>query len=172
MNRLFTIWFLLTGSICLAQTHSGNSIARFDLKAFLQDQKPPVDTAVLNTTLLSGSWTGEALGNNWVMGKPLIKPDRKIVFTETQVFFFYNGKLERVTAYRLLENPLKIRQQTFLIEFEDNKQTWGIKLLPVGQNVPWNGIAQKPYLLLNAIPNCICGCPESVYSKNDFLAGK
>jgi hypothetical protein len=112
------------------------------------------------------------LGNNWVTGKPLIKPDSRIVFTETQVLFFSNGKLERVTAYRLLENPIKFRQQTLLIEFEDNKQRWSIRLLPVGQNVPWNGTAKKPYLLLNAIPNCICGCPESLYSKNDFFAGK
>jgi hypothetical protein len=174
--------FLTLGTKCFSQQDTGIRILvpidykkmnNFDFeKALERDKhKPPTPESkagslVLSAQLLCGGWQAEWMGNNWGgLNQTIVRPDKRIVFKDDSIFFYRKDTLERVTTYRLVKNPDTIYGHQTLITFGDSSEKWLIILIRYGSLVPWHGPATKLHLLFNKELNCLCGCPESLYSQ-------
>lgn len=122
---------------------------------------------ILSGELLCGGWQAEGLGNTWGgFPQTILKPNKQVVFTGDSIFFYRNDILARATHYRLVRpSPGSVCYTQTLVELSDLKEKWQIVFYQVGDNVPWHGTATKPFLLFNKEPNCVCGCPEELYSQ-------
>jgi len=119
-------------------------------------------------SVISGHWKSEALGDNWDLFKTIINPDKALVFTKDEIFFYSKNSLQRHTRYKILLDKYKpIEFQSPLIELEDTKEQWSLYFIQPDESAPWNGKVKKLHLILNKQPGCVCGCPEELYSKNE-----
>lgn len=130
--------------------------------------------SIINKTisLMCGYWKSEGMGSNWDYSGKLFYPNKNFIFTKDEVFFYSKDSLVRHTRYKIILDKYKpLEFQNPLFELEDTKEQWSLHIIKIGESVPWHGKAQKLHLLFNKQPNCVCGCPEELYSSNekDFL---
>jgi len=99
-----------------------------------------------------------------------LSKNAKIVFTETEAFFYHNDTLERRASY-IITNKFSwssFKEIYFQLYFLDNKDLWNFSYRTKGADY----IAKLKFdslhvgLFINEMPNCSCGCPESIYLKN------
>ncbi|MES2772665.1 MAG: hypothetical protein V4722_00680 [Bacteroidota bacterium] len=120
---------------------------------------------ILFQKTLEDKWKSEALGSNW--GGEIINPEKKFIFKNSEAFFYHRHTLIRNTSYDL--NTRNIRHnglvlKKFVIQFSDTKEEWALSFITRGHWVPFHGKAEKVFLMFNKEPNCVCGCPEELYS--------
>ena len=115
-----------------------------------------------------GKWRSESLGSDWENTiEKMINPNKQFVSTDNEAFFFKSDSVIRRTSYFIITRPIKVNLLTFnrfSIQFLDTKDEWSFYFITKGHGVPFHGNAQKLYLLFNKHPNCVCGCPEELYS--------
>ncbi|MEO5783804.1 MAG: hypothetical protein ABIQ07_11055 [Ginsengibacter sp.] len=117
--------------------------------------------------LILGNWKSEILGSNWAfLNKNLINPNRRVMFNDREVLFYLHDTLIRATTYKIVWDTTMMAFDNFLIEFGDSREKWACYFIEVGQPVPFHENAKKMHLLLNKEPNCSCGCPLELYSKD------
>jgi hypothetical protein len=151
-----------------------DKLAKFDFEKALKESEPSLKTTVQKTgsqvltmQLLCGGWQGEAMGNSWGgIQQKLVQPNKRIIFKEDSIFFYRNDSLVRATTYRLVTPSAdSARRDPILLEPGNSGERWRIILYQIGESVPWHGRARKLFLLLNRELNCLCGCPEELYSE-------
>lgn len=143
------------------------NVLKMDCELSFQTSQTKAKEFTLSKETLCGGWQGEGLGNNWGgFPQTILKSNKRIVFQTDSIFFYRNDTLVRVTHYQLVRPaPSSFRYKQTLFELGDTKEKWQIVLYQVGDRVPWHGVATKPFLLFNKEPNCVCGCPEELYSQ-------
>jgi hypothetical protein len=147
------------------------SLANFDFENTLKkdyvlslNKQSETGSLILSAELLCGVWQAEGLGNNWGgLPQTIVKPNKRVVFRRDSIFFYHNDTLTRATSYRLVPDSVSYRQT--LLELSDSREIWQLIFYQVGEHVPWHGLATKPFLLFNKEPDCMCGCPEELYSQ-------
>ncbi len=148
-----------------------NDLSDFDSKIYnatlLQPILNQVDSFSLNfyQQTIKERWKSEALGSNW--GGKIINPGKKLVFTDSEAFFYERDLLIRNATYSIVGESQKHNDlvfKRFVICFSDTKEEWAFYFITKGHGTPFHGIAKKLYLLFNKEPFCVCGCPEELYS--------
>jgi len=114
---------------------------------------------------LEEKWKSEAMGSNW--GGEIINPQKKFIFKNAEAFFYHRDTLIRNTPYAIktrneLHHGLVFKR--FVIEFSDTKEEWALSFITKGHGVPFQRDAETLFVLFNKIPNCLCGCPQELYS--------
>ncbi|RYE50745.1 MAG: hypothetical protein EOP48_19285 [Sphingobacteriales bacterium] len=116
-----------------------------------------------------GQWRFEWSGSNWGTEQTSATRNEKVVFTDTEAFFYKGDTLKRQTKYLITDEHSSRfpRGRYFQLYFLDNKVRWdfsfqakGIDYL-TGLKFDRNSIG----LHINEEPNCSCGCPERTYIK-------
>lgn len=141
---------------------------KFNTKTFFNELDEIDSFKLRYASSILGNWKSEILGNNWgFFNKNLKNPNRRAIFTDSEVLFYLNDTLIRKTYYKIVFDKRVLGFDNFLLEFADSKQKWAFYLIPVGEAVPFHENAKKIHLFINKQPNCLCGCPEELYSKDD-----
>ena len=114
---------------------------------------------------LEEKWKSEPMGSGW--GGAIINPQKKFIFRNAEAFFYHRDTLIRHTPYAIktkneLYNGLVFKR--FVIQFADTKEEWALYFITKGHGVPFQRNAERLFLWFNKIPNCMCGCPEELYS--------
>ena len=186
MKSLLII-LLFLGNTCFSQSDTAwlgeriklpinyEQLANFDFEKALKGdyelsvpiKQPKPRSVILSAQLLCGGWKAEALGDNWGgFPRTLVNPNKRLVFQKDSIFFYHNDTLARATTFRIVvASADSVRHGRTLIELGDSRELWRITLYQIDEHVPWHGIATKLYLLFNKELNCICGCPEELYSQ-------
>ncbi len=115
-----------------------------------------------------GKWQSESLGSNWFNTKEtMVNPNKEFVFNNSEAIFYLKDSLTRKTSYSIISEERQqdnLKFAKFSIVFTDTKEKWALHFITKGNLVPFHGTAQRLYLLFNKEPNCVCGCPEELYS--------
>jgi hypothetical protein len=155
-----------------------------DLFTPLLDKIENANRAFYKTTL-SGQWKFEWSGSNWGTAQTSKDVNKSIVFTDKEAIFYSGDTIKRRTVYYLSNNyplyfiPSNNSQSRFTtvnlfhLVFADTKEEWNIRFYKDGF-VPYVGQTQTTAMLINQMPNCVCGCPEEVYNKvvDNSLVGR
>lgn len=118
-------------------------------------------------TILSGQWKFEWSGSNWGTAQTSKDVNKAIFFTDKEAIFYSGDTIKRRTSYQLSNSYSQSRFATvnfFRLVFIDTKEEWDIRFYRNGF-VPYVGRTQTVAMLINQMPNCVCGCPEEVYGK-------
>ena len=115
---------------------------------------------------LSGQWKFEWSGSNWGTDKTAKEVNQKIMFKNDNVYFFRNDTIVRQSKF-ILENRFRNRLifnvYDLSIIFNDNNEEWTLTLCK--SYIPYIGKSNSLGILINKMPNCVCGCLEEVYAK-------
>jgi len=116
-----------------------------------------------------GTWIFKWSGSNWGTGETSASRNSKIIFTDTEAFFYNNDTLARKTKYLITNKFSDPFSKTiyFNLYFTDNNATWDFKFETDGADYISNIKFSKDSigLWVNEMPECSCGCPESIYIK-------
>ena len=123
-------------------------------------------------SMLIGKWTFKWSGSNWGTDNTSTNTNATIVFTPSEALFFKNDSLIRKTKY-LITNQYSsqhFKETNYQLYFIDNKSLWDFYFRSDGEdylnNLKYDN--NKIGLYINEMPNCVCGCPESIYIKEIF----
>jgi hypothetical protein len=130
-------------------------------------------------TNIIGQWNFEWSGSNWGTSETSANKKARLVFTETEAFFYIADTLKRQTKYLITNKfeSLYPKEIFFQLYFLDNKDHWDFSFMTKGADyiAHLKFDSQNIGLFINESPNCSCGCPESIYLKNgasNYVIGK
>ena len=116
--------------------------------------------------VLAGQWKFEWSGSNWGTYKTSKELNQKIIFKNDSALFYINDTTIRQTKF-FIENRFTSMWAfsvfDFSIIFNDSNEVWTFRLYK--SYVPYIGKTNSFGILINKMPNCLCGCPEEVYEK-------
>ncbi len=151
---------------------------RFDSKKYSSNLLNPYLKQIQDFQLtffrktIIGKWQSESLGSSWASSREkMFNPNKGFFFDNSEAIFYLRDSLIRKTSYSIIskeEVHSDLKFKRFSIIFSDTKAAWSFHFITKGNGVPFHGTAQVLYLLLNKEPNCVCGCPQEMYSiKNE-----
>ena len=116
-----------------------------------------------------GQWAFEWSGSNWGTDQTSKTRKEEIVFTDSEAYFYSNDSLKRKTQYLITNKqvPYFMKDLYFQLYFPEDNLYWQVGFINHGPNylARINFSKQKIGLHINEMPNCSCGCPESIYLK-------
>lgn len=117
-----------------------------------------------------GNWSFNWSGSNWGTSETSTDKKAKLVFTDTVCYFYLSDTLQRQAKYKITNEfttPYS-KAISFQLYFLDTKDVWDFFFRTEGADYIANLKFDQENigLFINEMPNCSCGCPESIYLKN------
>ncbi|MGB8190409.1 MAG: hypothetical protein WCF67_00760 [Chitinophagaceae bacterium] len=119
-----------------------------------------------------GTWNFRWSGSNWGAANTPNDLIKKLIFTSDEILFYSGDTLTRKSRYRITHRPdveshwWVSRAAAYYISLEDSGEIWSFRLNAPDKFVPYIGRSNTTALWVNMMYNCVCGCPEVIYSKS------